>query len=157
MLDFLKATNVVKSTFRGFSYEYFLYRCVNVVSSDLCGFTTLRKELLPNDNLGGVDTLFSLDFSDRTSKGNIMYIILPLVDVLAFMAFYLSCLLLQGGVRILLILLIKALCLLLLFGCRGLFKSVLRESIGYLYVWTCNFVFSRCTINERNIMYIILP
>jgi len=89
-----------------------------------------------------------------------MYIILSmvdLVDVLAFVAFDLSCLLLQGGVRILLILLVKALCLLFLFGCRSLFKSVLRESIGYLYVWTCNFVFLRCTINERHIMYIILP
>jgi hypothetical protein len=95
-----------------------------------------------------------------TIIGDIMYIILPLVDlvdVLAFVAFDLSCLLLQGGVRVLLVLLVKSVCLLFLFGCKSLFRSVLRESIRYLYVRTCNLVFLRCTINKRHIMYIILP
>lgn len=92
-----------------------------------------------------------------TIIGDIMYIIFSLVDLLDFLAFDLRCLILQGGVRILLILLVKALCLLFWFGCRSLCRGVLRESIGYLYVWTCNLVFSRCTINERDIMYIISP
>jgi len=43
-------------------YTFFYIGGVNGVSSDLCGFTTLRKELLPNDALGRFDTLFSLVF-----------------------------------------------------------------------------------------------